>query len=530
MWPFGAKEKVTPEEAPRRIVKTIPGSQNIGPRGLPANSKLAYDAYTNNGIMGGWGMSSASATVEAQGQITQIRNHARDLIRNNWAAARIIAVWASNSIGTGFDFIPDTDNKGRNEKLKALWEEFRWQMCGDGNPGGWDWMQHQASRGLFSDGEGFLRRKWIKPTRGRRFPITIDLLEADFCNHMYNTGYAPDQKNGVVKGPDGTEVPEQLIVNGIQYDKNRRVEGYWFYRDHPGNAGLFGISVMGFALSYFFVPENDASHFSLKQRPGQARGISVLAPVIPTLDMMNNLAWSYKVKQLTQANASIVITGCQGDGDGLCAETTQYNNETGLNETVQMVQPTMEPGTVYELNEGRGIQFPPFAQDATYPMVMAAHYRDAAAGVSMPFELMTGDLSQVNFASGKLGLLEFRRHLKLYHNTIFAPAICAPVWRWFVEAAYVAGLYDQPSANYKLVYPHIEGLDRKAEAQADEIELAAGLRSWDDVVRSRGEDPDKIMAENGPRLEQFKKLGFNPSWSAQPAVEKAPPQGGKENV
>lgn len=448
---------------------------------------FGYNAAVNNGIMGAWGMSSASATVEAQGAITNIRNHVRDLIRNDAHAARIVSSWATNTIGAGFDCHADTGDPARNEKLDALWAEFKRTCNADGSLGGYIHLQNQAARALYSDGEYYVKRRWVKPKKGQRIPLKIELLEADFCDHNYNTN-APN-------------APTNTIINGHEYAESGEIAAYWLFKDHPGNGGLFSTGTTKYNLDYERVSASDCVHGALLTRPGQVRGISILAPVVESLRILSDLRHAHKIQQLTQANVTAVVEGCDGDSDGLYVK---------LSDGTEMQAYTQEAGTVLQVAGARKYVAPPITNDAAYSANISCEEHAVAAGVDMPFDEMTGILSEVNFASSKAGRLAFTRKLKNNQSIIFAPTLCDAVWDWFVEAVFVARLYDKPTANHRTTLPHIEGLDRKAEADADERELTNQTRSYFDLVRSQGRDPLKIADENKEALALYKSRGIKP--------------------
>ena len=54
-----------------------------------------------------------------------------------------------------------------------------------------------------------------------------------------------------------------------------------------------------------------------------------------------------------------------------------------------------------------------------------------AAGYRVPYELLTGDLSQVNYSSLRGGLVEFRRMVDALQWQLVIPGFCESVWRWF---------------------------------------------------------------------------------------------------
>ena len=56
-----------------------------------------------------------------------------------------------------------------------------------------------------------------------------------------------------------------------------------------------------------------------------------------------------------------------------------------------------------------------------------------SAGFRVPYEVLAGDLSQVNHASIRAGQVEFRRQIDAVRWQLFIPMFCTPVWRWFSE-------------------------------------------------------------------------------------------------
>jgi capsid protein len=58
---------------------------------------------------------------------------------------------------------------------------------------------------------------------------------------------------------------------------------------------------------------------------------------------------------------------------------------------------------------GKDIKFNAPATVGGYAEYKKAMLRTAAAGLRLPYELLSGDLSDVNFSSIRAGIVEFRR-------------------------------------------------------------------------------------------------------------------------
>ena len=64
------------------------------------------------------------------------------------------------------------------------------------------------------------------------------------------------------------------------------------------------------------------------------------------------------------------------------------------------------------------------------------------AGLGMPYDMLTGDLSQTSYSSIRAGILSFRRLCEQVQYGVFIFQFCRPVWRAFLEAAVLAGELD----------------------------------------------------------------------------------------
>jgi len=92
----------------------------------------------------------------------------------------------------------------------------------------------------------------------------------------------------------------------------------------------------------------------------------------------------------------------------------------GADEADQGVAPTVvdaegktieqfEPGLIAYARGGKDIKFNQPASTAGVSEWLRAQLHIIAAGYRVPYELLTGDLSQVNYSSLRGGLVEFRR-------------------------------------------------------------------------------------------------------------------------
>jgi lambda family phage portal protein len=123
--------------------------------------------------------------------------------------------------------------------------------------------------------------------------------------------------------------------------------------------------------------------------------------------------------------------------------------------------------------------------------------RDICAGLGLPYELVTGDLSQVNYSSYRAGLVRFRRRLEQDQWLIHIPSFCVPVWNRFLQETQTATRSPTMGSNAKPEWtpPRFELIDPLKETQAEVESVLAGFDTWPQVVRRRGWSDDEQLEE-----------------------------------
>ena len=85
------------------------------------------------------------------------------------------------------------------------------------------------------------------------------------------------------------------------------------------------------------------------------------------------------------------------------------------------------------LEPGKDVKFATPSANGDYADYMRMQLHAVAAGVGLTYELLTGDLSQVNYSSIRAGLIEFRRRMEALQWQLIVPGLCQPVWSRFVN-------------------------------------------------------------------------------------------------
>lgn len=434
-------------------------------------------AYEGASKQDGWRVRRAGASGRADHAMDarELRVRARALEQNVPYIDRALGVLVSAVIGTGIT--PKAEGRDA-AKLDDLWSRWAAQADADGALDIYG-IQALAYRAMLRDGEVLIRRRTRRPADGLPVPLQVQVLEIDWLD---------SNKNGA--GSAGGQ-----IINGIEYDAIGRVVGYWLFGSHPGD-----IVRAPLRLTSTRVAASDIIHLYAAKRPGQGRGITRLASVVVrTRDLM-----LYEDAELARKNLEARL------GVIVSANPEHMANAQGLSDDA-----ASHTGHLGDLPSGGITQIPPGLDPTFVEPKPAGGYVEycglnlhlIAAGIGVPYESMTGDMHRVNFSSARIRQIEFRRDCEQEQWLVIVPAMCGGIWRWFVDAAHLAGkiaavdyAVDHATPRWDYVNPH---QDIRAEVEA----IGAGVLTPSESLRRRGYDPAKVFQEAGDDFRALQNSG-----------------------
>lgn len=430
----------------------------------------SYDGAKTGRRTSGWTTGGTSANAEIAPALTLLRSRSRDLVRNNPYAAKAINSLVSNAIGIG---ITPTLSDGQD-----LWTKWATECDADGQLDLYG-LQMLAARTVRESGECLVRLRYRLPGDGLSVPLQIQVLEPDYLD---NTRYESLPNGG-------------WIQNGIEYDAIGRRAAYWLYKQHPGEQS----PSMNGLLSYR-VDAKDILHIYEKTRPGQSRGVPVLAPSMLKMRDLDDYEEAELVRKGIEACFAAFVTS---DNEGLTVgDPSAESGNTGRR------LENLSAGMIQYLKPGENVAFGAPGAVQGYNEYIRTQLHAIAAGAGITYEQLTGDLSQVNYSSIRAGTLEFRRMVEQWQWLTFIPMFCQPLMRAWLDAAVLAGKLKKADVSVNWTTTRFDWVDPVRDVTGELMEIAAGLKPWSEAVRGRGYDPKANIAEIKTEQQAFKDAGI----------------------
>jgi lambda family phage portal protein len=435
-----------------------------------------YEAAGTGRRTDGWNRPGSSATAEVMSSAAMLRNGARQLVRDNGHAANALNVLESNVIGTGIrpGFITGGDRQAR--LLQELWEEHcESDKSGAEEVGNFYDRQSLGFRSIAESGSVLVRRR--RRPKGV-LPYSVQLLEPDY---LYTWSDGNKGRN--------------TITQGKEFDPRGDLVAIHLHLAHPGDS-FIGLNS---GANTVRVPIEEISHAFRMDRPGQIDGVSWLAPVMTDLRDHGDTRDAYQLRQKIAA----------------CYTAFIYESEPGggTSNPGVPISDHIEPGRIESLPPGKEVSFasPPGVEGMTD--FDRDQLRTIAAGMGIPYEALTGDLSNVNFLSGRMGWLAFYRNIDKWRQRIVIPKLCEPEMGWFLQLASLKLGINAP-IRVRWTAPHRDLLDPTKEIKALREEMRLGALSYPDMVAMRGRDAGAVLDDIEKWATKISDSGLVFDWDA----------------
>lgn len=439
------------------------------------NSK-GYEGAAHGRRTDNWKASSRDANAEIAPSLPLLRNRSRDLRRNNPYAEAAVSAIVDDAVGYGIKPKPKGRNKTITKRARDMWKEHAETTAID-HDGKHDiyGLQALALSTIVESGAVIARRRLLSnaemKAKGLSLPFQIQVLEPDFID----------------MNRDGLQTDGSYDIKGIRFEANGGIRGYWLHENHPGASSL------RLTATSSFVPARDVLHTFRMDRPGQVHGVPWAAPVILRLRNFDEVEDAYVEREKIAACFAVFFTGLDPDNS---------------QKKIQLAE-RIEPGMIDFAPPGTQVQFatPPGVNG--YKDFSSITLHSIAAGYGVPYEVF-GDLTGVNFSSGRMGWQKYQRRIERWQSQMFIPGFCAGVWGWFTSSMqFIGAATEDCPATW--VPPRRMMVNPKEEIAAMKEEIRNGLATWPQQVTALGYDPieqaeeiadsNKLLDEHGLKLD-----------------------------
>jgi lambda family phage portal protein len=446
----------------------------------------------------GWDAPDVAANVAATASAATIRARCRDAMRNDAWAKAIVETLTDDLIGWGVKPLSRAKGEPFRQAIMALWDDWSAVADADGvlDMAG---LQSLAVRNWAVDGETFIRLRRRKREDGLPVPLQLQILPAEICPVEHT-----------MRAENGDEIKQ-----GIEYNAIGQRIAYWFRETPPGEDDSVSSSAR-----LHRVPADQVIHLFEPLRPGQRRGVSMLAPALVRLRELD----LYADATLLRLQLSAMFVGTVRPAMSVDA---QYDPITGERLSETSTEPRvlrLQPGTFQELNPGEELTFnnPPTPPEG-FETFIKHELRAAGAAVGVPLEAFTHEWGATNDRLARVVLNQYRRRVHRLLWSIVVPQFLRPVWNaWFSlalagESLPVTDTYLEDRLGRVTFAPHAHAYVHPVQDVASYREaIRAGLTSRAAAVAETGEDVEVIEAQIAADNARADALGLAFTSDARP--------------
>ena len=463
---------------------------------LPSNIKASYEGAGEGRRSTGWDAPDNGINSINTPALRNLRSRSRAAVRNDPYAFNVIDKRVSNLIGTGINPRPKTDDDALRKLLQELWDDWVDESDADERT---DFYGQQAliARTVETSGECFVRLRPRGLDEGLAVPLQLQVLAPEFVPHdKFETA-----KTG------------NFIRAGIEFTPDGKRVAYWMYLSHPRDASSLNAGYNQLVR----VPAGQVLHIFEPVEPGQLRGVPRLSPVLKRLRSLDNYDDAVLFRQEV-ANLFAGFISRPAPDSGMTPRDPLTGQPLTADRDGFTPMVALEPGTMQELGPGEEVEFskPPDAGN-NYPDFMRQQLMAAAAGTGTPYEILTGDMREINDRALRVVLNEFRCRLEQLQFSVYVHQLCRPVRAAWMDMAVLSGVlvldgYAQRRREYLRTRWVPQGwayIQPVQDVQARRMEVQAGFASRSEMVLRTGYDAETVDAENAADLARATALGLN---------------------
>lgn len=459
----------------------------------------------------------ADADAEILEDLPQLREKSRDLHKNTTIGASIIKTMVDNVIGRGLkpQSRPRADRLGVGESLvkqfteqaEDAWEAWAEEEWPDSTERlSYYELQRLDFQTMLMSGEGILQRQSLKlGPENRPLSLAFNSIE-------------PDQ----MATPPGRPQDNENLRGGVELGKRGQPVAYWFMRRHPGRAGFLKREDFIRIPRWSALGRKNIIHTYSMSRPGQSRGVPLLAPSMTAIEDADYLDETTLTMQRVRTLLSAWVE--TPDPHSVAAAETAKTVDTDQIEELELA-------VMRYLMPGQEIKFlDPKAAGSDYEAFQRRMDRSICSALGLPYELVRKDFSQSNFSNTRAALLDVYNTFRIT-QTMQIRRRDRVVWRLFIREMVERGMLPITVEQFNEKFdewcrvrwetPGWNWLDPLKEVQAAEAGIKLGVDTRADVCAQQGKDWEETAEQLAKENALAEELGIDMSGGGGASPEPA---------
>lgn len=493
-------------EQPKAVEKT--------PRKIVNSGYSHYGASYARKALIGWMSHSASADEDIADNIKALRERSRDLYMGVPLATGAIKTIRTNVVGSGLMMNShiDRDVLGLSEEQAVEWQkktEREWLLwsedvnCDAARMCNFYEFQALALLSTLMSGDCFVALPFIKRPNCA-YDLRLNLIESDRVCNPYNVD----------------ALAKINVVEGVEIGQYGEPVAYYVAKHHPYSIHRGA----DFKQDWKRVPAFGAKSgrrnilhlMSDIERPGQRRGVPLLAPVIEALKQLGRYTDAELVAAVVSGYFTVFITQ-DNPSNGL---DSMLSGMTGADVSAMTSDPndvSLGNGAIVNLSEGEKIETAnPGRPNTAFDGFVTSICRQIGAALEIPYELLMKNFTS-SYSASRGALLEAWKMFRMRRQWI-VNRLCQPVYEeWLSEAVAkgridAPGFFDDPVIKKAWCHADWSGdaqgqLDPLKEAEAAKLRVEEGFSTreheaaeltgmgFDVIAKQRGREERLMQAE-----------------------------------
>ncbi|MBN1911361.1 MAG: phage portal protein, partial [Pirellulales bacterium] len=296
------------------------------------------------------------------------------------------------------------------------------------------------------------------------------------------------------------------VIDGIELDNLGNPQAYHVLQEHPG---AYGIG-MGFVTSRR-ISAQSMLHWFRADRPGQHRGVPEITPALPLFAQLRRYTLAVLGAAETAADfAAVLYTDAPANGEAT----------------------PVEPLDVIELEKRMATTLPDGWKlgqiKAEQPGTAYAEFKREILGeigrcLQVPINVITGDSSQHNYASGRLDHQTYFKSLRIEQSHLGRVVMDRIFSAWIAEAALLkvfAVLRSIATPVHQFFWDGMEHVDPAKEANAQATRLTNNTTTLAYEYARQGKDWEAELRQRAKERQLMKELGLVTDQPTVPTASK----------